>query len=240
MANILSSIRVLQVGTIPRGRNVAFNAVFKNADTFSFQGSFRALSSLLASSRLPHTCVIHPDDIGEAVIECCRVIPHGVLCFFPSYGLLERVVERWKATQLWDRLCSVKHVFIGRTSTSTLTRLDLFSDLALTSEPRQKGQGDFDTLIKRYYAIVKRGGSPSSQTSPAPDNAQDQPVHSLRGRRERAGDARNGADSQAHTSVANGTTLPCFTSNQRARLTTRENPKGPSFSRSTEARSARA
>lgn len=154
--HVIDVEKQLWVGTIPRGRsNVAFNAVFKNADTFSFQ-----------------------DDIGEAIVDCCRVIPHGVLCFFPSYGLLERVVERWRATQLWDRLCSVKQVFI---------------------EPRQKGQGDFDTLIKRYYAVIKRGsGGPPSGPAPASNDAPPPMAHSLRGRRERAKSARNEeADDQA-------------------------------------------
>jgi hypothetical protein len=38
--HVIDVEKQLWVGTIPRGRsNVAFNAVFKNADTFSFQGT---------------------------------------------------------------------------------------------------------------------------------------------------------------------------------------------------------
>lgn len=38
------------------------------------------------------------------MLAWCHAVPHGVLCFFPSYGLLERVEQRWRDTGLWRRI----------------------------------------------------------------------------------------------------------------------------------------
>ena len=40
------------------------------------------------------TCIIiHTIHQGETVLGLCRTIPHGVLCFFPSYSLMDKVVR---------------------------------------------------------------------------------------------------------------------------------------------------
>lgn len=41
------------------------------------------------------------DELGAAVLEACRTIPHGVLLFFPSYSLLDRCSARWKVSGGW-------------------------------------------------------------------------------------------------------------------------------------------
>jgi Rad3-related DNA helicase len=48
-------------------------STFKNADTLAFQ-----------------------DDVGQAVLQCCRAIPDGVLLFMPSYAMLDKMGSRWK------------------------------------------------------------------------------------------------------------------------------------------------
>ena len=47
------------------------NACYKNQESLAFQ-----------------------DALGEAVLRLCRVIPHGVLCFLPSYALLDKLLRR--------------------------------------------------------------------------------------------------------------------------------------------------
>ena len=34
-------------------------------------------------------------ELGNTIISLCRVIPGGVLIFFPSYGVMETCIERW-------------------------------------------------------------------------------------------------------------------------------------------------
>ena len=38
------------------------------------------------------------DAIGEAILEACKAVPDGVLCFLPSYSLLDRLSQRWQAS----------------------------------------------------------------------------------------------------------------------------------------------
>jgi Fanconi anemia group J protein len=67
------------VGVGPRGAQLC--GTFKVAAEFAYQ-----------------------DDLGNALKEWCVDIPHGVLVFFPSYSLLDRVTSRWKSTGLWKAL----------------------------------------------------------------------------------------------------------------------------------------
>ncbi|XP_052738888.1 Fanconi anemia group J protein isoform X2 [Bicyclus anynana] len=52
------------------------------------------------------------DALGEAVLSVCRVTPHGVLCFFPSYQRMNSFIQRWKQIGLWGRVEGTKNIFI--------------------------------------------------------------------------------------------------------------------------------
>ncbi|VVC93141.1 unnamed protein product [Leptidea sinapis] len=52
------------------------------------------------------------DALGAAVLHVCRVTPSGVLCFLPSYGLMNTLVRRWRETNVWSKLEQLKHVFM--------------------------------------------------------------------------------------------------------------------------------
>ena len=52
-------------------------------------------------------------------MNLCLVIPHGIVCFFPSYAYLDFVVSRWKQVggesntkSIWERLARRKVVSI--------------------------------------------------------------------------------------------------------------------------------
>ena len=48
------------------------------------------------------------DEIGELVLGVCNTISHGVLLFLPSYRLLNKLIERWQTTNVWNRISNRK------------------------------------------------------------------------------------------------------------------------------------
>ncbi|XP_057679215.1 regulator of telomere elongation helicase 1 isoform X2 [Corythoichthys intestinalis] len=77
--------------------------------------------------------------LGNTVVNLTRVVPHGLLLFFPSFYLMEKTLEFWREHGHADRIESVKPMFI-----------------------EQKGKGAFTETIGAYYNKVSdsqsRGG----------------------------------------------------------------------------------
>ena len=38
------------------------------------------------------------DGVGDALLQLARVVPDGMLVFMPSYGMMDKLVKRWKDT----------------------------------------------------------------------------------------------------------------------------------------------
>nr|CDS28061.1 Fanconi anemia group J protein [Hymenolepis microstoma] len=53
---------------------------------------------------------VFQDDVGYLLLESSKCVPGGVLCFFPSYGLMEKMIARWEVTGMLAKLSKVKHV----------------------------------------------------------------------------------------------------------------------------------
>uniref|UniRef100_A0AAX7TDU6 DNA 5'-3' helicase n=1 Tax=Astatotilapia calliptera TaxID=8154 RepID=A0AAX7TDU6_ASTCA len=105
-----SQVWVGTVGTGPQGRKLC--ATFQNAETYAFQ-----------------------DEVGGLLLHVCQVMAKGVLCFLPSYKMLDKLRDRWTKTGLWDKLEQQKTVI---------------------TEPRGGGgKGDFDELLHTYYSAIK-------------------------------------------------------------------------------------
>ena len=51
------------------------------------------------------------NDLGAAVVNCCRQIQGGVLIFFSSYEVLNNFYNHWEDNGLIDRLRETKDVF---------------------------------------------------------------------------------------------------------------------------------
>ncbi|XP_065682986.1 Fanconi anemia group J protein homolog isoform X2 [Hydra vulgaris] len=99
-------VSTLSVG--PSGNVI--NANYTNSETFLFQ-----------------------DDIGNILLHICEAIPRGILCFFPSYHMMEKLHKRWEATGLLDKMSAFKVVF---------------------SEPRGNEKKVFDETLKQFYECV--------------------------------------------------------------------------------------
>ncbi|XP_053729395.1 Fanconi anemia group J protein isoform X3 [Synchiropus splendidus] len=104
-----SQVWVGTVGTGPQGRKLC--ATFQHTETFTFQ-----------------------DEVGALLLHICQVMSKGVLCFLPSYKMLDKLRDRWTNTGLWEKLEDQKTVI---------------------TEPRGGGKGDFDELLQIYYDAIK-------------------------------------------------------------------------------------
>ncbi|KAJ1653340.1 Fanconi anemia group J protein [Dispira simplex] len=78
--------------------------------------------------------VDYQDNIGLALLQLVRITPSGALCFFPSYSLIQRMVQRWQSTGLYSQLEAVKTVFF---------------------EPRQAGKREFEKFLTQFNHLAR-------------------------------------------------------------------------------------
>ncbi|GFN96610.1 fanconi anemia group j protein homolog [Plakobranchus ocellatus] len=128
-----SQVWIGTLGQGPGGGNL--QAVYKNLETFTFQ-----------------------DELGGLVLKVCEAVPHGILCFLPSYKVLEKLITRWE---------SVSYHLKEKSYSLTIDVL-LFSDLQsiglmqkitrkkrVISEPRGSDKLDFEEQMKLFYKSVQ-------------------------------------------------------------------------------------
>lgn len=51
-------------------------------------------------------------DLGNSVLNFARVIPDGILVFFPSYAVMGQCIEDWKSKGIWERLGQYKGLVV--------------------------------------------------------------------------------------------------------------------------------
>ncbi|KAI1893387.1 hypothetical protein AGOR_G00123210 [Albula goreensis] len=107
-----SQVWVGTVGVGPQGRKLC--ATFQHAETFAFQ-----------------------DEVGALLLRVCQTVSRGVLCFLPSYKMLDKLRDRWINTGLWEKLEERKTVI---------------------TEPRGGAKSDFDELLQTYYSAIRSPG----------------------------------------------------------------------------------
>eukprot|EP00871_Galdieria_phlegrea_P000853 jgi/Galph1/1769/GphlegSOOS_G436.1 len=86
------------------------------------------------STFMASNSIAYHDALGEALIDYCRVIPDGLLCFFPSYRLLESVTRRWHQSGCWKEIETQKQIF---------------------TEPTSYERINFDSVLLSYYQAVR-------------------------------------------------------------------------------------
>jgi regulator of telomere elongation helicase 1 len=40
----------------------------------------------------------YKDELGHAIVNFARVVPDGLLVFFPAYGVMQSCLDHWKAS----------------------------------------------------------------------------------------------------------------------------------------------
>ncbi|CAM9905430.1 unnamed protein product, partial [Ectocarpus sp. 12 AP-2014] len=81
------------------------------------------------------------DELGRLMTNVCKLVPGGVVCFLASYGYLDQVLQRWKASGTLRQLNKLKSVF---------------------SEPRSAK--DVDAVL-REFSLAARAGAWKPTTS---------------------------------------------------------------------------
>ncbi|KAL0319224.1 UNVERIFIED_CONTAM: Regulator of telomere elongation helicase 1 [Sesamum angustifolium] len=100
---------------------------------YSFNSSYRSRGS-----------VEYKLELGNAIVNFARIVPDGLLVFFPSYYLLDQCISCWKtmgqqglsnSTTIWERICKHKlPVVEPRQSTLFLWQLNCNILVLLVSE----------------------------------------------------------------------------------------------------------
>ncbi|GLE00638.1 hypothetical protein PINS_up009395 [Pythium insidiosum] len=109
-SHVVDMRRQVFIGAVMNGPGgVDLSCVYRNQQEFRFQ-----------------------DSMGELLHQYAQVVPGGLLMFFPSYMLMEKLETRWRQTGVWARIEERKKVF---------------------KEPRQAGK-DFDALLDSYKRTI--------------------------------------------------------------------------------------
>ncbi|XP_054719793.1 regulator of telomere elongation helicase 1 homolog [Uloborus diversus] len=74
--------------------------------------------------------------MGRSISNFCRVVPDGLLVFFPSYSVMKANVSFWEDNGIWQNLSGLKPLFI---------------------EPQ--GKDAFQESIENYYSAIKNPDS---------------------------------------------------------------------------------
>lgn len=69
--------------------------LFKSSDKFYIITYYRNDPKYIAS-------------LGRSILNFCRIIPHGLLVFFPSYPVMKKCQEEWQLAGIWTSICEIK------------------------------------------------------------------------------------------------------------------------------------
>ncbi|ALC49144.1 CG4078 [Drosophila busckii] len=70
--------------------------------------------------------------LGQTILNVSRIVPDGLLVFFPSYPMLNQCVDAWQASGLWADITTRKPIFL---------------------EPRGKDQ--FTSTMEEFYQAIR-------------------------------------------------------------------------------------
>lgn len=68
--------------------------------------------TILNSSYQNRSNIKYINSLGRTLINLGRMVPDGMLVFFPSYSVLRSSVSKWEECGIWNSLSAVKSIFI--------------------------------------------------------------------------------------------------------------------------------
>ena len=79
--------------------------------------SGRALNSTFKNRQTPE----YKNGLGQTIVNFCRLIPDGVLVFFPSYSAMNECIAHWKLHKgTWSSINKLKPIFVEPNSSADL------------------------------------------------------------------------------------------------------------------------
>jgi len=92
-SHVINLRKQLLIGSLSKGPgSVKMNATFKESNSEKFQ-----------------------DSLGQLILDSCRNVKFGVLCFFPSYAFMDKLKKRWEHSGMLKKILQIKEViFEGR------------------------------------------------------------------------------------------------------------------------------
>ncbi|KAJ8305702.1 hypothetical protein KUTeg_016247 [Tegillarca granosa] len=54
----------------------------------------------------------YQSSLGNAIVNFARIVPNGLLIFFPSYPVMEKCLEYWQINNIWNRITQYKQIFV--------------------------------------------------------------------------------------------------------------------------------
>jgi len=103
------------------------------------------------------------DELGSSVERWAKIVPHGMLMFFPSYSLMDTIVRRWRDSGVWKSIesASGKKIFQEPTGKTT------------TYGNQKKPAETLEQVLEKYYKCVADSvKSAPHPYAPAPENAR--------------------------------------------------------------------
>uniref|UniRef100_A0A8C4QQN9 Regulator of telomere elongation helicase 1 homolog n=1 Tax=Eptatretus burgeri TaxID=7764 RepID=A0A8C4QQN9_EPTBU len=67
--------------------------------------------------------VAYMTSLGCTIANFCRIVPDGLLVFFPSYPVMGKCLEHWTETGLWKRIEGFKSIFVEPKGKNTFTEV---------------------------------------------------------------------------------------------------------------------
>ncbi|KAK3886088.1 hypothetical protein Pcinc_009742, partial [Petrolisthes cinctipes] len=144
-ANHVINKNQVWVGSVSRGpREQLLQATYRHTETWEFQ-----------------------DELGQLVVNVCRVVRGGVLCFLPSYALLNKLLDRWQSTGVWEELSSMKVAM-----TEPRRGEEFEETLALFYDTIRNSQIEHDSCITGAFLMAVCRGKVSEGMDFTDDNAR--------------------------------------------------------------------
>ncbi|XP_076644562.1 Fanconi anemia group J protein homolog isoform X2 [Halictus rubicundus] len=121
---------------VPKGpNNVSLKATYQNVNGWAFQ-----------------------DELGQVLLDVCESVPHGILCFFSSYNVMNTQLDRWRKISIWSKINNIKQVFVEPRYVSDLNNImNDFRDVIKATSDGPSGGIDGALFLAVFRGKVAEG-----------------------------------------------------------------------------------